>query len=135
MRSLVPSQIDEVFAAIRREREHQKRKYGRDRSCEVGTFITVLRGELREVEDAFCGLKDTKKALEEILQVVAVGVACLEEHGVVERDSISRDPLRYEESATCTCSHTSTGHLKGGCRYWYSVEGRAVRCSCKWEGP
>ncbi len=70
--------------AIEREREYQLDKWG-DQPHEVGAWLTILRGELQEAEEAWCETPGDDAALCEILQRVAVGVACLEKHGVLAR--------------------------------------------------
>jgi hypothetical protein len=76
-----------VFEAVSREREYQDRKRGpvHDRALGVGDWILILQVELEEAREAFVRQDGTRAARQEILQVVAVGVACLESHGVVER--------------------------------------------------
>lgn len=71
---------DAVFAAIERERLRQDAKRGF--AHPVGSWLTVLRCELREAEEAWAKRHpDDLAAIEEILQVAAVAVACLEQHG------------------------------------------------------
>lgn len=75
-----------IFEAIDRERDFQDRKWGtiHGRPHEIATWLVILRAELAEAEQAW--LKEGHpNALRELLQVVAVGVACLEQHGVYER--------------------------------------------------
>lgn len=80
-----------VFAAIGRERDYQDAKWGTpaEHPHDVGGWLTIMRRELREAEDAWCSRRGNAGALEEILQVVAVGVACLQQHGIVERPQAS----------------------------------------------
>lgn len=77
-----------AFTAIDRERAFQESKWGTiaDHPHDVGGYLTIMRKELREAEDAWCTSHGDENALREILQVIAVGVACLEQHGVVERE-------------------------------------------------
>lgn len=78
---------EHIIDAIRRERAFQDLKYGHDRQIDLSTWIMVLESELDEVKHA--RIKQGREhTLQEILQVVAVGVACLEQHGVVERPGI-----------------------------------------------
>lgn len=86
----LPSGAAAVIAAIRSERAFQDRKRGPlthpDRQLDIGAWLTVLRCELREAEEAWTRHHpNSEPALLEILQVIAVGVACLEQHGVVSR--------------------------------------------------
>ncbi len=77
----------EVFAAIERERDHQEEAWGsiEDHPLEVSGYILVARAELREAEEAWATTAGDEGALRELLQVAAVIVAALEEHGVFER--------------------------------------------------
>lgn len=77
----------EIFAAISRERDYQTRKWGPigEHPHEVGGYLLLMQQELQEAITAWCKSHGDEAALEELLQVVAVGVACLEQHGVVER--------------------------------------------------
>lgn len=76
--------FSEIIEAIRREREYQDQKWG-VKPHTVGNFLLIMEGELEEAKQGWRkGTGDTD-ALRELLQVIAVGIACLEQHGVVER--------------------------------------------------
>jgi hypothetical protein len=79
-------ECSEIWSAIRTERAYQDNKYGtaEDRRLAIVDYLHIAQGELNE---AMCSFMDGDKdaALLELLQVIAVGVACLERHGVVER--------------------------------------------------
>lgn len=83
-----------IRGAIARERIYQQQKWGQrtddggEPSHDVGAWLSILRVELREAEEEWCGQHGDHGALCEILQVVSVGIACLEEHGVVERHEL-----------------------------------------------
>jgi hypothetical protein len=78
-------QLPDVIArGIEVERRYQRRKWG-DKPHDVGAWLTIMRGELQEAEEAWCKASGDQPALSEILQVVAVGIACMEQHGVVTR--------------------------------------------------
>lgn len=75
-----------IFEAIDRERDYQDRKWGplHTHKHEIPGWICIMREELREAEQGW--LKDgDDQALRELIQVLAVGVACLEQYRVVER--------------------------------------------------
>jgi hypothetical protein len=75
-----------VLSAIARERDHQDRKHGPIDTHPHGIveWMLIMRNEIAEAEQAWTK-KGEAEALKEILQVVATGFACLEQHGVVER--------------------------------------------------
>lgn len=77
----------EIYGAITRERDYQTDKWGtlEEHPHEVGGWIAIMQKELNEALAAWCSKRGDEAALREILQVIATGVACLEQHGVVER--------------------------------------------------
>ena len=78
---------EKIYEAIRRERNYQDRKWGTplDHPHEVPGWLLIMQGELDEAKEAWLKSGGDEESLREILQVIAVGVACLEQHGVVER--------------------------------------------------
>lgn len=74
----------EIYQAVDRERDYQDRKWG-NRDHTVGNFLLIMEGELEEAKQAWRKKPGDAAALREMLQVIAVGVACMESHGVVER--------------------------------------------------
>ena len=76
-----------LFDAIDREREYQDRKWGtiQEHPHEVPGWLLIIQSELNEAMEEWVHNGGDKEALREILQVIATGVACLEQHGVVER--------------------------------------------------
>ena len=75
-----------IDAAIQRERAWQKVKYG-DSKHDLMLWVRIMAKELAEAEHAI--IKQTKEdALREILQVITVGVAALEQHGCSERGEV-----------------------------------------------
>ena len=81
----------DIMEAIENERDFQNRKWGKpdDHPHDVGAWLTILRAELREAEEAWCHGHGDWDAMNEILQVVAVGVACMEQHGSVTRAELA----------------------------------------------
>lgn len=74
---------EQVFAAIVKERGRQDTKFGADKQQSVAGFLLVLEAELQEAKDGWKnGRIDEHAPLNEILQVAAVAVACLEKYGV-----------------------------------------------------
>jgi NTP pyrophosphatase (non-canonical NTP hydrolase) len=79
--------LKEILQAVKTERAYQDRKWGplHDRQQSIAGFLLVMEGELAEAKKAW--LKNTPSGarhsvLEEILQVAAVAVACLQQHGL-----------------------------------------------------
>jgi NTP pyrophosphatase (non-canonical NTP hydrolase) len=76
--------IEDVFHAIREERRYQKIKWGHDKQQSLAGYMLIMSSELQEAINAWMknetGARQT--CLEELLQVVAVGVACLETYGI-----------------------------------------------------
>lgn len=74
---------EKIFAAICRERDYQDRTWGtvEKNGHTIDEWIQIMLDDLRKAFDAM----GDEHALSEILRVIAVGVACLEQHGIVER--------------------------------------------------
>jgi NTP pyrophosphatase (non-canonical NTP hydrolase) len=75
---------EDIIQAIDIERAYQDKRWGtiQMRPHTVGEWLLIMQGELDEAIQAWQkGTTDTA-ALEEILQVVTVGVACMEQHGL-----------------------------------------------------
>ncbi len=69
----------DVYKAIARERNYQKHKWGNNPHA-VGEWLLIMQAELDEAKQAWVENQGDNAALEEILQVVSVGVACMEQH-------------------------------------------------------
>ena len=76
-----------VYGAIDTERYYQDRKWGTvsERPHEVGAWITIMRTLLNDAEKAWSTNSSDYTALMELRKVIAVGVACAEQHGLPER--------------------------------------------------
>lgn len=86
-----------IIDAIDREREYQIKKYDH-RQRPISSYILLMQDELnREVVGAW-NKESTERVLEELLQVITLGVACLEEHGIVERTTNSIKKLANEHN-------------------------------------
>ena len=71
-----------VFAAIRRERTQQDEKWGKNKPQSLPGFLLVIRSELNEAFEGWTKNFEGKHApLNEVLQIAAVAVACLERYG------------------------------------------------------
>ena len=84
-----------VYAAIDSERALQDRKWGtiQEHPHEVGGWITLMRKLLNDAEVAWSTSNGDYLALSEIRKVIAVGVACCEQHGVSFRSKFQEPPV------------------------------------------
>ena len=80
----------DIFDAIGRERDYQDAKWGTPANYphSVGEWLLILESELQEAKQAWCKGMGDYDALLELMQVAAVAVACMEQHGAVERTNI-----------------------------------------------
>ena len=73
----------EVYSAIDKERNHQDDKWGPNKPQSLPGFLIVLEKELQEAKDAWVkNVEGEHAALNEIVQIAAAAVACLEKYGV-----------------------------------------------------
>jgi hypothetical protein len=78
-------QQKDAILEIIEEREFQDRKFGPGSNHTIGEWILIMESELAEAKVALIkGGKGRDSVLQEIVQVCAVGVACLEQHGTAE---------------------------------------------------
>lgn len=70
----------DVHRLLDAERDYQKAKWG-DRQHSVPAWLLVLRQELNEAMEAWATTGDDAAAMDEVRQVAAVAIACLEQHG------------------------------------------------------
>lgn len=77
-------QQQSVFEAIASERDYQDRKWGAvaDHPHEVGGWLMLMAVHLRRAQEAWAGANSDTEALEALRKVLAVGVACGEQHGL-----------------------------------------------------
>ncbi|MFW5895171.1 MAG: hypothetical protein ACOCT9_00355 [archaeon] len=82
----------EVYEAIDRERDYQDEKWGsiEENHHYIARWLMICADELYEASMAD-SVKNKEEVLKEILQMVSVGIACLEQHGIVEREGIKED--------------------------------------------
>lgn len=76
--------MNEVFEYIQDEREYQDNKWGslEEKSQSIPGYLLVLEAELAEAKAGWMKNKDGRNScLNEILQIAAVAVACLEQYG------------------------------------------------------
>jgi hypothetical protein len=80
---------DLIINGIFREREYQDAKWGtiEDHPHTVGEWLLIVERELHEAKEAWVRKGGDKEALRELLQVASTCFACMEQHGVVEREA------------------------------------------------
>lgn len=80
-----------VYFTISEERRFQDKKWGtvREHPHEVGGWLTIMRKLLNDADQAWSSKDGDYGALDEIRKVVAVGVACMEQHDAVPRRELS----------------------------------------------
>jgi hypothetical protein len=88
--------FDEVAAAIHGEMQYQDDKWGADKQQSLPGYLIVMENELRKAREGWCADKSGRaSALAELLQVVTVGVRCLQRYGVtgwaIATDDIAQD--------------------------------------------
>jgi hypothetical protein len=88
--------FDEVAAAIQDEMTYQDDKWGADKQQSLPGYMIVMENELRKAREGWCADKSGRaSALAELLQVVTVGVRCLQRYGVtgwaIATDDIAQD--------------------------------------------
>lgn len=72
---------DSVIKKIVGERLYQIDKWGAGKSQSIPGYLLIMRKELEEAEEGWMKNSNGRdSAMSEILQVVAVGIACLEEY-------------------------------------------------------
>lgn len=77
-----------VYDAIGTERYYQEQKWGsiEEHPQSVGGYLTLMRVHLTNAEAAWVGSDNDKAALHCLRKVLALGVACGEQHGLPKRD-------------------------------------------------
>lgn len=81
---------ERVFEAIKGERRYQEIKWGDlvDHPQSVGAYLTLMRVHLARAENAWAGANNDMEALDCLRKVLAIGVACGEQHGMPCRPEI-----------------------------------------------
>lgn len=84
---------EEVYRVIDGERKYQDWKWGsiEDRPHEVGAWIALMENLLEDARRAWGCSRSDMPALDELRKLVAVGVACMEQHGVPGRVAVLGD--------------------------------------------
>lgn len=81
--------FEQILTAVVRERTYQDRKWGtiQDHPHTIMEWLVIMEEELGEAKRAWArgGAGAEVAAMQELLQVVAVGFAAMEQHGIQER--------------------------------------------------
>lgn len=79
---------DHVFDSISDERRYQDQKWGdaERHPQSVGAFLTLMRVHLARAESAWAVASNNIEALDHLRKVLALGVACGEQHGMPKRE-------------------------------------------------
>lgn len=86
-----------VFEAIAKERKNQDDKWGEDKPQSLPGFLLILESELNEAKLGWTKNLDGKSApLNEIVQLAATAVACLEKYGT-SGSAIATDDIPNSE--------------------------------------
>lgn len=87
-----------IVSAVSHERRHQDRTHGtiEEHPHTVGEWLLIIETELLEAKTAWVKGAGDRGSLLEILQVIASGFACLEQHGVVERTRFDQQRTSLE---------------------------------------
>lgn len=109
-----------VYFAIDTERTHQDQKWGAidKHPHEVGAWLTIMRSILTKAEHAWMTQAGDHGALEEIRQVLAVGVACCEQHGIQTRSKFLEPTELVPGPDTPRTTPQPTKRTCGDCGYF-----------------
>lgn len=91
----MPIKRNVVFEAITGEREYQNKKWG-DPPHEVAAYILYMEHHLSKARRLSSEQRGDENSLDELRKVVTLGVACMEQHGVVWRDPNA--PIKFHDA-------------------------------------
>lgn len=76
-----------VYDCIQTERDYQDRKWGTPAAHphEVGAWLALMSAHLQRAQEAWAGANNDRSALIGLRKVLALGVACAEQHGLPSR--------------------------------------------------
>lgn len=77
-----------VYESIDSERCHQDKKWGtvQEHPHELGAWLTLMHKFLAKADEAWASNSDDYMSLCELRKLLAVGVACAEQHGLPQRN-------------------------------------------------
>jgi hypothetical protein len=73
-----------VFEVIASERDYQDQKWGTpaEHPHDVGGYLTLIDVHLQRAKNAWATSNSDAAALESLRKLLAIGVACAEQHGI-----------------------------------------------------
>lgn len=79
-----------AIEAVLGEREYQDQKFGcvRQRGHEVGAWLSLMETHIRRASEAWADCSGDYVALAHVRKVVAIGLACGEQHGLPLRQQL-----------------------------------------------
>ncbi len=75
-----------TYEAIKQEREYQDERFNEPEN-QISEFLLIMERCLDKAKTRW-GTEGAQGALDEIRQVTAVGVACMDQHGAVLRQTV-----------------------------------------------
>ncbi len=91
------SDFREPLVAIHRELEHQRQKWGKDKSQSLPGFLLILENELAEAKHGWTkNLEGRNSPLSEVVQIAAVPLACLVRYGTSDSAVATTDITEAE---------------------------------------
>lgn len=86
----------EVQIAIEEELTFQQKKWGKDKEQSLAGYLLIMQWELNEAVEGWMKNKEGRNStLAEVVQVVATGIACLNDYGVVG-SAVSTEDIPHE---------------------------------------
>ena len=89
-----------VLEAVQREQAYATNKWGA-KARSLLAWVLIMEKEIQEAKLAYTDLEDEGEIQQEILQAIASGFSCLQEHGVVERPEV-RPAIHQKELANAS---------------------------------
>lgn len=88
------------YESIQTEREYQDAKWGHHskHGHEVGAWLLLMQVHLTKAQAAWAGANNDEAALKELRKVLAIGVACAEQHGLPHRSAYFLSTVEKQRS-------------------------------------
>lgn len=101
--------LEEVIDAVKGEHAYQDRKWGEDKQQSLPGYIMIMDKKIRDASDGWTtDATGRDSALSEVLQVVAVGIRCLQTYGVTGWAVATNDqPMNHQPAPHPTPTYSS----------------------------